>query len=247
MDLTDKEIRSIIKNSIQEILMEAQSIATKYREEFELIAHRLKRAISKVKSLEEIHSRGYEDESGEPLPTPEVQFSERFLIFCEQLYEELYGDIFNPIDNEELNTMELDENLALFYFALKLRMDLIEESEQEKDEDEMVPRNKIFFSQEYEALSDLVYNLSEAQMSLENFLVNVNSVAFVELLDFFKSFRTAQGKFFSFYVENKPRYESIIKKAEEKGPMYRNIRSYAQKTEKKEFPRVEKHRNYPME
>ena len=245
MDLTNKEIRNLVRGAISEVLLEAQSIISKHQEEFEMISLRLKACIKKVKALEEMHTQGTQDDEGRPIPASKVDFSERFLIFLEQLYDELFGNILEPIDNEELEVMDLEPDLALFYYALKLRMELIKDAEEERDEDEMIPRNKIFFSGEYEALSDLVYNLSEAQMSLEDFLTNVNATSFIGLEEFFKSFREAQGKFFSFYTENRPKFDSILKKKEEGHPVYKNMRSYAQKTEKKSFPRVERHRRYP--
>jgi hypothetical protein len=194
--VTKTHLKEMVREAIQEVLLEARSLSTIYKNQFSTIVKKIKNLTQKVIELEKMHK--------------ENRLDHAFLGLSTQVFKEIFGHPEDKLRMEDLEAFKLESSLPLYYYVLKLRSEMIENSEEPPDNgdnNQMTFRNKVFYSDEYDVLSNIAFSLSQALVHLENFNDNTSKHYFEQLGPFFQRYKETQNSFLKFYIEHKPRFE----------------------------------------
>ena len=195
--VTKVYLKEMVKEAIQEVLLEARSLSNIYKDQFSTIVEKIKNLTQKVIELEKMHR--------------EDRFDRTFVGLSGQIFKEIFGHPEDKMKMEDLEALRLESNIPLYYYVLKLRSEMIENSEEPPDNDDnnqMTFRNKVFYSDEYDMLSNIAFSLSQALVHLENFNDNTSRHYYERLETFFQRYKETQNSFLKFYVEHKPKFET---------------------------------------
>jgi|GEM_PF-6926527 len=194
--VTKTHLKELVKEAIEEVLFEARSLSSLYKVQFATVASKLRSLSREVIELEKMYN--------------EKELDHSFLRLSVQVFNNLFGDPRNKLELEDLEAIKLNEALPLYYYILKFRAEMIENSEDSPDYDganQMTSRNKVFYSDEYDLLSNMAFSLSEAVGHLENFNDNTSKYFYEQLDPFFQRYKEAHNGFLKFYAVHKPRFE----------------------------------------
>ena len=209
-------LKEMVREAIQEVLLEARSLSSFYSKQFAVIAKKVKDLTKKVIHLEKMYEQD--------------EFNRTFLAFSREIFRDIFGSPEEKLKMEDLDCLRLESELPLYYYVLKFRSTMIENSEEPPDNGEsnqMTFRNKVFYSDEYDILSNIAFSLSQALTHLENFNDNTSKHYFRQLEPFFERYKETQNAFLKFYVDHRPRFEDQLEHGEEKEKIPRHTGRHA--------------------
>ena len=206
----------MVKEAIQEVLLEARSLSSLYGGQFAVVARKVKDLTKKIVHLEQLYEKD--------------TFNRTFLAFSREIFQDIFGLPEDRARLEDMEAIKLENELPLYYYVLKLRTVMIENSEEPPDNgdtNQMTFRNKVFYSDEYDILSNMAFSLSQALTHLENFNDNTSRHYFQQLGPFFERYKETQNKFLKFYVEHRPRFGDELEHGEERENIPRHTGRHA--------------------
>ena len=204
-EVVPEEIKNLVQEEVDSFLSEAKALITQNAHEFSVISSKLGFLTSKTKQLERMFN--------------ENVFNRSFLELSKSIYHDLFGQEDEVLPMVDLDLLEFNDTLPLHQYILKFRVRMLEDDDIRSDEkNRMNRRNKIFYSSEYDAITNMAYAFSEALESLADFNDNKNKFYYDNLEKFFTNYRVANNLFVKFYKEHKPRFQDEY--LEEKDPNY---------------------------